>query len=241
VHALRVLESATRAGYATHAIWRHVAQRLLDVVDPIPAWLAELYQAKTTELALQFIAEGLAEHPSSVPGGPDLETGFRALRFHTHTIALEAFLDGAIGSLATRNIEPDTCAELRRVHAVSTRDPQAADPMYRVDSILRAHVVASKRAWLAIIPLDAGDFLERVSDKATFHQFVHALALEREWGEELEQAGSRRGLDGPFGWVNTSLPGFLRAATAGHDPRPDDEPPTWRRFAEFLYTGKIYE
>ena len=211
------------------------------MVDPIPAWLSELYQATRGAAALWFITEGLAEQPASVEVGPDLETGFRALRFFTHTISIDAFLSSAVASLVARNVEPATTEALR---ALLQRASQSAHGFHLrddVSSILSEHIAASESAWRAVVPRTPSELLELVSDRRTFDEFVHALALEREWSDELMPPDGPQGFGGPLDWENTSLPNFLRAMIAVRGANGEDAQPSWKLFAELLYTGKVYE
>lgn len=75
--------------------------------------------------------------------------------------------------------------------------------------------------------------LEKVTDEATFLAFVHALAADRRGDAEH--------------WEKESIDGFLEAAAAWAE---DSEfgsrqgllsASPWRKFATFLYCGKIYE
>lgn len=75
--------------------------------------------------------------------------------------------------------------------------------------------------------------IETVIDEATFLVFVHALIIDR------------RGDTGH--WENGSVEDFLEAASAwaedsefGSNQGLSSASP-WRKFAAFLYCGKIYE
>ena len=89
--------------------------------------------------------------------------------------------------------------------------------------------------------------LAAVNDPASLLEFVRALIADR----ESSVAQERQSPSSPYGaaargWENISIEAYLDAATAwaeatdfgaarlsGHGP--------WRRFAEFLYAGKVYE
>ena len=86
--------------------------------------------------------------------------------------------------------------------------------------------------------------LDAVVDSETFLEFVQALIVDREAYKDtaIDACGRNEG-----GWENHSIESFLEAATAwaeatnvgasqglGNDA-------TWKRFAVFLYCGKIYE
>jgi len=75
--------------------------------------------------------------------------------------------------------------------------------------------------------------LETVSDEATFLAFVRALAADRR-----ANAGA---------WENSSIEGFLEAASSWAEGSEFGSKQTlpaqslWKKFAAFLYCGKIYE
>lgn len=75
--------------------------------------------------------------------------------------------------------------------------------------------------------------LETVTDEATFLAFVHALVVDRR-GDAAH-------------WENESIEDFLEAASAwaeasefGSKQGLSSASP-WKKFATFLYCGKIYE
>jgi hypothetical protein len=82
-----------------------------------------------------------------------------------------------------------------------------------------------------------------VCDEVTFLAFVQALAQDCRLASEVDEGEH----GAPRGWQNESIDSFLDAAVAwAHDSNfgrrqglPEDSP--WRRFAVFLYCGKIYE
>ena len=91
---------------------------------------------------------------------------------------------------------------------------------------------------------DLNQLLERVADEASFLVFVEALVADR----RLDAAGRPDDAGrGRSGWENHTIETFLVAATAwardsefGRHQGLGDAPP-WKRFAVFLYCGKIYE
>ena len=98
------------------------------------------------------------------------------------------------------------------------------------------------------MPTDLHAVLDLVRDEATFLAFVHSLRLDRLDEEEWERT-SPSSPHGPSanGWQNRTIEAFLGAAsewaestnvglTQGLDPANP-----WKRFAVFLYCGKIYE
>jgi len=88
---------------------------------------------------------------------------------------------------------------------------------------------------------------EAVTDEDSFVAFIAALAEDRR--DEVEKEKSKP--SSPFepganGWENTTIENFLEAAARGAEDRkqsPFYEAPTnpWRRCAEILLTGKVYE
>ena len=90
--------------------------------------------------------------------------------------------------------------------------------------------------------------LERVVDQESFLAFVRALVQDRASAVQAESknAASPYGLDAG-GWENTSIESFLKAAISwaedsgfGSTQGLASVSP-WRKFAVFLYCGKIYE
>jgi hypothetical protein len=92
------------------------------------------------------------------------------------------------------------------------------------------------------------ELVEAVSDEKSFLAFVHALREDRELAAEAEKA-SPSGVYGPAqrGWENTTIESFLEAAHAWAEAsefgaRQDlSKASPWKKFAVFLYCGKIYE
>ena len=81
--------------------------------------------------------------------------------------------------------------------------------------------------------------LARVSDERTFLEFVEALRADRAASDQ-EPNVSR-------GWQNDTIASFLESACAwasdsdfGEGEGLSDSSP-WKKFAVFLYAGKIYE
>jgi hypothetical protein len=97
-------------------------------------------------------------------------------------------------------------------------------------------------------PLD--DLLDSVCDEESFLRFLSALAadLEDSNAKEAVQPSSPYGPKAN-GWENTTVDRFLFAAAEwGRSswnglPLAHYEPPSnpWRRCADILYAGKIYE
>lgn len=94
------------------------------------------------------------------------------------------------------------------------------------------------------------DALELVHDEATFLAFLEALAADWEDGlaKEKVDASSPYGPNAN-GWENTTVGAVLDAAVrwaeasrhglplAGYSPSPNP----WKRCADIIYMGKIYE
>jgi hypothetical protein len=75
--------------------------------------------------------------------------------------------------------------------------------------------------------------LEAVNDEATFLAFVRALAADRQQDAD--------------GWENDSIEGFLESASSWAEDsnfgsrQGLSASSLWKKFAVFLYCGKIYE
>lgn len=92
------------------------------------------------------------------------------------------------------------------------------------------------------------ELLDSVNDERSFLAFANALALDRVESREKEKNSP----SSPYGaavngWENTSIEDFLDGAIAwgeasnlGISQGLSPSNP-WRRFATFLYCGKIYE
>lgn len=92
--------------------------------------------------------------------------------------------------------------------------------------------------------------LEAVHDETSFVTFLSALCAD--WEDEREKesrAASRPYAPGANGWENGTIGQYLDAAVrwavASHNGRPSVgyEPSgnPWRRCADILYAGRIYE
>ena len=96
--------------------------------------------------------------------------------------------------------------------------------------------------------MELHEALESVSDAASFMRFARLLAADRE--DEVRKKASSPSSpfrSGPNGWENGTIEAFLRAAISWAEATdiglsqgltPDNP---WKRFAVFLYCGKIYE
>lgn len=94
------------------------------------------------------------------------------------------------------------------------------------------------------------DLLDQVDSEESLLAFINALVVDRVKAVQAEKEHPTNPLSlGPDagGWANTSIDAFLEAAAAWADSTnfgltqglaPDNP---WRRFAAFLYCGKIYE
>jgi hypothetical protein len=96
--------------------------------------------------------------------------------------------------------------------------------------------------------MELHQLLETVSDEKSFLMFVEVLRKDR----ERDVAAEQKKPSSPYGatthgWENTTIESFLGAAQAwaedsnfGAAQNLDVGTP-WRKFATFLYCGKIYE
>jgi hypothetical protein len=92
------------------------------------------------------------------------------------------------------------------------------------------------------------DALDSVSDATSFLAFARLLAEDRADEVEKEAANPAQPYGpGANGWENGTIEAFLEAAVAWAEATdfglsqgltPDNP---WKRFAVFLYCGKIYE
>jgi hypothetical protein len=86
------------------------------------------------------------------------------------------------------------------------------------------------------------DYLENVTDKETFVEFVNALVEDRSRAEEIEQQNIQnyKSEGAALGWHNTNIESFLQSALVWLVDS-DKKDVSWKLMAEFLYSGKIYE
>ena len=98
------------------------------------------------------------------------------------------------------------------------------------------------------MPTDPHDLLESVNDEHSFLAFAKALHADRadEDAKERDAPSNAYG-PGANGWENGTIEQFLGDAIAWAESTnvglkqglTEDNP--WKRFAVFLYCGKIYE
>ena len=88
------------------------------------------------------------------------------------------------------------------------------------------------------------EYLDAVTDEQTFLAFVRALTEDRIAAAGRSDADDMSSTDG---WQNDTIESFLEAAQAwaedsafGADQGLDPASP-WKKFATFLYCGRIYE
>jgi len=95
--------------------------------------------------------------------------------------------------------------------------------------------------------MELESYLDKVTDEASFLEFAKALQADREdeVRKELEKPSDPYS-EGHNGWQNATIDGFLESAVAwaedgsfGKTIEPNANP--WKKFALFLYGGKIYE
>ena len=92
--------------------------------------------------------------------------------------------------------------------------------------------------------LELHNLLENVKDEATFLVFAKALYEDKEDETIKNRVNALPQLfEGSNSWQNTSIEGFLESAIAFTEDSPQwqGEKNLWRKFALFLYGGKIYE
>lgn len=92
--------------------------------------------------------------------------------------------------------------------------------------------------------IELHELIEQVSDEKSFLKFVEALIEDRSLEDPKSVDAFGRGLRG---WENHSIEAFLEAAhswaestNVGSTQGMSKDSP-WKRFAAFLYCGKIYE
>lgn len=90
--------------------------------------------------------------------------------------------------------------------------------------------------------------LESVADEQSFLRFLQALA--EDWDDEQKQESTTPSSPygfGANGWENSTISAFLHAAVSWGDAsvanlksyeKPDNP---WKRAAQIIYMGKIYE
>lgn len=98
------------------------------------------------------------------------------------------------------------------------------------------------------MPADLQLRLDAVCDEATFTAFLDALAVDREDEVSKEKASPSLPYGpGAKGWENGTIEAFLGAAaawaTASNNGLPLYQKPEnpWKRCADIIYMGKIYE
>lgn len=91
------------------------------------------------------------------------------------------------------------------------------------------------------------DYLDRVEDQESFLVFAKALMADKEDERHKEKAEKLNPYShGWNGWENNTIEGYLESAIAwaedsdfGNNIEKSENP--WKKFALFLYGGKIYE
>ena len=90
-------------------------------------------------------------------------------------------------------------------------------------------------------------YLDKVIDEASFLEFARALQADKaDEDHKEEKKPSNPYSHGSNGWQNATIDGFLGSAVAwaedgnfGEALEPGAN--SWKKFALFLYGGKIYE
>ncbi len=95
--------------------------------------------------------------------------------------------------------------------------------------------------------MELEEFLEKVEDQESFLEFARALQADKEDENQKEKYNPSNPYGhGWNGWENTTINGFLESAIAwsedsGFGDDIDEYDNLWKKFALFLYGGKIYE
>lgn len=86
---------------------------------------------------------------------------------------------------------------------------------------------------------------DAVRDEESLIHFVQVLASDFAADrEEAARSPPHFAAPGPRGWENGTVDAFLESAAAWVEEsrgRQPAEPNPWRRFADILYAGKLYE
>lgn len=92
------------------------------------------------------------------------------------------------------------------------------------------------------------DALEKVIDEASFRAFLYSLAEDRkEQNDHEAKHGKGKWSDGINGWQTDDLADYLFSAHAWAESSENGLPlykkpkNAWKRIADILYAGKIYE
>jgi len=92
--------------------------------------------------------------------------------------------------------------------------------------------------------MELHELLEQVIDEKSFLLFAKSLQADKE-DESRKEKASPSGIynRGHNGWENADIEGFLESAIAFVEDSQawSDESNHWKKFALFLYGGKIYE
>jgi hypothetical protein len=90
--------------------------------------------------------------------------------------------------------------------------------------------------------------LDKVADEASFCVFLRLLAEDRQEEKDHEaQHGKKKWSEGINGWQTTDLADYLFSAQAWAESSKNGLPlykkpeNNWKRIADILYAGKIYE
>jgi hypothetical protein len=97
------------------------------------------------------------------------------------------------------------------------------------------------------VPSDWVDaYLDRVADETTFLAFLHALATDRAAAVERERSDPSPYGPDAAGWECSTIEAYLAAAAAwASDSRRsgkhESSENVWKRVADILYAGTLYE
>lgn len=95
--------------------------------------------------------------------------------------------------------------------------------------------------------MELEEYLDNVTDEKSFLEFAKALQTDKEDENRKEKENPANPYShGHNGWENSSIDGFLESAVAWAEDSNFGESieaktNLWKKFALFLYGGKIYE
>lgn len=93
--------------------------------------------------------------------------------------------------------------------------------------------------------MELEDYLANVKDRETFCQFVEALVQDCSAAEAaLQDSPDEYKWTDVKGWQNMTVSNYLDASLAWYKDSAhleENSEPSWHKFAEILYGGKIYE
>jgi hypothetical protein len=158
---------------------------------------------------------------------PGISASIRAAALGLLSTSNEALLRSALQALAVTGSIDD-------VAHLDALQEQISPNLASEVNFAKKYLVQSNKSF--------DQLLQEVSDRESFVAFVLALADERERAERIEQVNpDRYRIDGALGWKNANISAFLYAGLSGLEDETQSPQLSWREFAMFLYTGKVYE